>query len=99
MIKIKEHRLANFFKKLFFLLVYGAGLWGIAYAGGGGENLLLVVNPNDEPSVRIANAYIAARHIPANNVLYLVPQSAGGGGAIELSITEAQFHTVYLNPI
>ena len=99
MMKIKKQLLITFFKKLFLLIVCGSGLWGVAYAGGGGENMLLVVNPNDEPSLRIANAYIAARHIPANNVLYLVPPSAGGGGATELTITDSQFFSGYLTPI
>ena len=85
---------------LFILVALAAGFWILpAYAGGGGENLLLVVNPNDEPSLRIANAYIAARHIPSNNVLYLVPPSAAGGGAMELQITEAQLNTGYIVPI
>ena len=56
-------------------------LFGLAqpvYAGGGGENMLLIVNPNDEPSLRIANAYVQARHIPVNNILYIAPLNAGG---------------------
>ena len=85
---------------LSMLIASALGFWILpAYAGGGGENLLLVVNPNDEPSLRIANAYIAARHIPANNVLYLVPPSAGGGGTYEIAITEAEFDAYYLTPI
>ena len=84
---------------LFVLILISGGFWGSAKAGGGGENLLLVVNPNEEWALRIANAYIAARHIPANNVLYLVPPSAGGGGATELTITDSQFFSGYLTPI
>ena len=69
-----------------------AGTWMAAYGGGGGENMLLVVNPNDEPSLRIANAYIAARHIPSCNVLYLVPPSpAAGTGTPWLTISGTQF--------
>ena len=91
------HRLKRLF--LSVLMGYWVVLSLPAFAGGGGENLLLVVNPNDEPSLRIANAYIAARHIPANNVLYLVPPSAGGGGATALVISDTQFNTGYLTPI
>ena len=90
-----SHRLKKFC--LLLLLMVGIGI--PAYAGGGGENLLLVVNPNDEPSLRIANAYIALRHIPANNVLYLVPPLAPGGGATALMINESQFTSSYVNPI
>jgi fibronectin-binding autotransporter adhesin len=45
------------------------------FAGGGGENMLLVVNPNDPTSLQIANVYAALRDIPANNILYLAPPS------------------------
>ena len=44
---------------------------GRARAGGGGENMLLVVNPNDPASLQIANAYAALRDIPANNICFL----------------------------
>ena len=43
----------------------------IAYAGGGPENLLLVVNSNSAASQTIANYFIDLRHIPASNVMYL----------------------------
>lgn len=83
---------------LLFLAVSVAGWWGVTYAAGGGENMLLLVNPNDEPSLRIANAYVAARHIPANNILYIAPPATPGGFTM-LSITEAQFDSAYLTPI
>ena len=88
-----------YLNRLGLLLVFVVGLVRFAHAGGGGENLLLVVNPNDEPSLRIANAYIALRHIPANNVLYLVPPLAPGGGATALDISESQFNSGYVTPI
>jgi hypothetical protein len=44
---------------------------GQALAGGGPEYVLLVVNSRDAGSKTIANYYIDARRIPANNVLYL----------------------------
>ena len=49
------------------------GVAGRAIAGGGGENMLLVVNPNDPASLQIANAYAALRDIPANNILFIAP--------------------------
>lgn len=55
-----------------------------AFAGGGPENVLLLVNSNSEASKTIANHYIHWRQIPANNVLYLdwkgVPGSIGAIG-------------------
>ncbi|MCC7085392.1 MAG: hypothetical protein IT427_10335 [Pirellulales bacterium] len=42
-----------------------------ACAGGGPEYVLLVVNKNDPSSKTVANYYVEARQIPANNVLYL----------------------------
>ena len=83
---------------LLILIALVSGGWGVAHAAGGGENLLLVVNPNDEPSLRIANAYIAARHIPICNILYLSPP-ATPGGFTTVDISEAQFASNYLTPI
>ena len=42
-----------------------------ALAGGGPENVLLLVNANSDASKTIANHYIHWRQIPASNVLYL----------------------------
>ena len=42
-----------------------------AAAGGGPENVLLVVNPKSPDSLTIANYYIHLRQIPAGNVFYL----------------------------
>ncbi len=50
-------------------------------AGGGPENLLLVVNQNSDASKTIANHYIHLRKIPASNVLYL--DWEGGNGTIK----------------
>ena len=40
-----------------------------AGAGGGGENVLLVVNPNSWASLSVANHYAALRGIPAANIV------------------------------
>ncbi|NLE38719.1 MAG: hypothetical protein GX621_11905, partial [Pirellulaceae bacterium] len=45
---------------------------GKAIAGGGPENVCLVVNPNSPESLAIANHYMQLRAIPANNVVYLM---------------------------
>ena len=42
-----------------------------ARAGGGPENILLVVNSADSDSLAIANHYIQLRQIPPSNVMYL----------------------------
>ena len=42
-----------------------------ARAGGGPENLFLVVNSNSAASQTIANYFIDLRHLPATNVMYL----------------------------
>ncbi|MCH2180721.1 MAG: hypothetical protein MK108_01825 [Mariniblastus sp.] len=48
-----------------------------ARAGGGPENLMLVVNADDPSSMLLANHYVRLRKIPPCNVVYLtgVPQS------------------------
>jgi len=43
----------------------------LAFAGGGPENVLLVVNSNSDPSKRIANNYVNWRQIPPSNVVYI----------------------------
>lgn len=41
------------------------------FAGGGPENVFLLVNANSDSSKTIANHYIALRKIPASNVMYV----------------------------
>lgn len=57
------------------ILLIGILLLGVmatrVVAGGGPENVLLVVNANSESSKTIANHYIKLRQIPPSNVLYL----------------------------
>ena len=52
---------------LLMLLVWPAGAW----AGGGPENVLLVVNPRSQSSLCIANHYVQLRQIPSSNVLFV----------------------------
>jgi uncharacterized protein (TIGR03790 family) len=53
---------------LYFLVGAGGSL---ALAGGGPENVLLLVNSNSPSSKAIANTYIQLRKIPASNVVYI----------------------------
>jgi hypothetical protein len=50
-----------------------------ALAGGGPQNVLVVIDPTDADALRVANHYIAARGIPAANVFYLSPTAAEYG--------------------
>ena len=59
-----------------FLLLCLCLIWTLlsaaaALAGGGPENVLLVVNPKSPASLTIANHYVELRQIPAANILYL----------------------------
>jgi hypothetical protein len=62
-------------------------------AGGGPENVFLVVNPESEESVAVANAFVATRHIPPINV-FMLPWT---GSREEISIST--FRTSILDPI
>ena len=55
-----------------FLAVFAVSLFTPrAWATGGPENVLLVVNPHSADSLAIANHYAALRRIPASNLLFL----------------------------
>jgi hypothetical protein len=58
-------------RKLALMIGIVLGAYGRAVAGGGPENVFLVVNSDSEDSKTIANHYIELRNIPAQNVLYL----------------------------
>lgn len=45
---------------------------------GRAQDLLLLVNPNDENAVRIANAYQALRSIPERNIVFFAAQVKAG---------------------
>ncbi len=47
------------------------GLCSPVRAGGGPENVLVVVNQNSDDSKHVANEYVALRNIPSSNVLYV----------------------------
>jgi uncharacterized protein (TIGR03790 family) len=80
------------------IVVLSAGIsmvWAAsaAIAGGGPENVLLLVNANSDDSKTIANHYIAWRKIPPNNVLYLDVK-----GDLEERGTGRYFHDSILTP-
>jgi hypothetical protein len=66
-------RRCTFYRRagVLFLLLLAGLTTSSARAGGGPENVFLVVNPKSGPSMEIANFYIHARQIPSGNVLYL----------------------------
>lgn len=64
-----------------------------AQAGGGPENVLLVVNPKSVDSMTVANHYLKFRDIPSRNVLYLDWNPESGTTDVE------SFRTKILTPI
>ncbi len=63
-------RKSVFRKALLPLFVFLLGWPACASAGGGPENVLLIVNPRSEKSLYIANYWAKLRQIPADNILY-----------------------------
>lgn len=60
------------------------------------HEVLLLVNKQSQPSLRVANTYAAARQIPVRNVVYLdIPESVYGGTA---TISPEQFTTLIWEP-
>lgn len=55
----------------FFALLLFVAAAGSAVAGGGPENVLVLVNSNSIDSKTVANHYIALRKIPSTNVVYV----------------------------
>lgn len=80
---------------LHLLLLVAALLCGHSqsFAGGGPENLFLVVNPESPASVAIANAYVALRKVPPINVMML----SWKGSREETSV--ATFRQEILDPV
>ncbi len=64
--------MATRFKLLRCILALAVALVASSiWAGGGSENVMLVVNSNSLNSKTIANHYIALRNLPASNVVYI----------------------------
>ena len=64
---------------------------------GRSQDLLLVVNPNDENALRIANAYQALRHIPERNIVFFAAPNEGG--FTNLNLDNESFMQAYLAPL
>ena len=80
--------------------VFGTTFLFVAFAAqadDGGQNMLLVVNPNDENALRIANAYAQDRDIPTNNIVYIAPPSVDG--YTDGLITFSQFTSTYVDQL
>ena len=43
----------------------------VVHAGGGPQNVAVIVNPANPDSLQVANAYIELRQIPKSNVFYI----------------------------
>ncbi len=52
-------------------LILALAMAGRVGAGGGPENIFLLVNANGASSMEVANHYIDLRHVPPNNVFYV----------------------------
>ncbi|MDZ7617504.1 MAG: TIGR03790 family protein, partial [Patescibacteria group bacterium] len=59
--------------------------------------MLLVVNPNDEASLRIASAYQRLRAIPDSNIIFVSPPTSYGLGKFDL--TQAELMSTYITPV
>ncbi|VAX37291.1 hypothetical protein MNBD_PLANCTO02-1292 [hydrothermal vent metagenome] len=57
--------------RLLLIVTFFLSLFSISKAGGGPENVLVVVNADSWASKTIANEYVRLRNIPPSNVLYL----------------------------
>jgi hypothetical protein len=64
---------------------------------GGGENLLLVVNPGDENALRIANAYQRLRGVPDSNIVFITPPMSNG--CYQFDITATVLKDTFITPI
>lgn len=62
------HRLIG---RLFLAICGALFVANFAQAGGGPENILVVVNANGPSSMQVANHYLAMRRIPPENVVYI----------------------------
>lgn len=68
-----KRRLAYFSSAM--LVVFLAAC--VVHAGGGPQNVAVIVNPANQDSLQVANAYIELRQIPKSNVFY-IPWPAPG---------------------
>lgn len=105
-----DSRSAREFARGFFLstvcLVVLAFFWlgpvAAAWAGGGPQNVLMVVNARSATSLEVANEYQRLRRIPEENVVYLSATNTAvfySGGDLLRMIPVATFRTHVLGPV
>ena len=72
------------------------------FAGGGPQNVLVVVNGSSQSSLEVANEYQRLRNIPERNVFYLQSSNTAAfytGGDLRRIMTSASFRTNCLWPV
>ncbi|MEI7809648.1 MAG: TIGR03790 family protein, partial [Verrucomicrobiota bacterium] len=75
---------------------------GKGFAGGGPQNVLVVVNGSSQSSLEVANEYQRLRNIPERNVFYLQASNTAAfytGGDLRRIMTGASFRTNCLWPV
>ncbi|HTL55094.1 MAG TPA: TIGR03790 family protein [Candidatus Limnocylindrales bacterium] len=77
-----------------WIAVLTFGLPHLAFSGGSGLNIAVVVNPNSANSLALGNYYCEMRHVPPQNVIRL--ENWAGGNIVW---TRGQFQTALLNPL
>ncbi len=63
----------NAFLLMTMMLIAGGLISRSVNAGGGPENVVLLVDPRSDDALRVANHYKSVRNIPDRNILYLNP--------------------------
>ncbi len=58
----------------------------VVHAGGTPENAFVLVDPSDLDALYVANHYVSARNIPAQNVLYIDPGAADYAGFVDYNL-------------
>ena len=74
----------------------------VCLAGGGGENLILVVNPGDEQQVRIAAEYQRTRHLSDDHIVFVEPRTSSGTSGLYMGSENDKLSPVtdyYLAPV
>jgi hypothetical protein len=69
------------------VLLIGCIFPAAAKCGGGPENVAVIINPTNQSSMEVANAYIEDRGIPGSNVFY-IPWAATGPRASGLHVRD-----------
>ncbi|NJN06106.1 MAG: hypothetical protein HC814_06740, partial [Rhodobacteraceae bacterium] len=73
-----------------------------SHAGGGPQNVLLVVNGQSQSSLEVANEYQQLRRLPEENVFHLAPSNTAAfytGGDLRRTMTSGLFRTNVLWPV